>query len=266
MDDNKIKKRTWLQDVLVIVGGIVGIGALIILIGGMLLLCMSMPLFYGFSLLAETEDELLFTSTSPNSEYVLEANRVNTAAIEPYHVMVNRVDGDETRRVYYVRGQDDVEIIWLSDTVAQINGVPVDVTSGECFKANARGYFDVVVQVKAKDVQWLEVTVCMNGEPRVTRSRVGVLLEDPVDAWGLSPRLNVLKELHWDDDLSKKKAGLTVKLRTVNGQEITLPYLWEWTALEYGKYTFTLTGSAAWGYTLTPEGVECTVTRIDDEP
>ena len=76
--------------------------------------------------------------------------------------------------------------------------------------------------------------------------------------------LNVLKELHWDDDLSKKKAGLTVKLRTDNGQEIALPYMWEWTADVYGDYAFTLTGSAAWGYTLTPDGVECSVTRMED--
>lgn len=265
MDDNKIKKRTWLWDLLVIAGGVLGIGGALwfiyrfgmALLGGVLL---------AFMLAWGETDELLFTTTSPGGEYVLEIVRENTPAIEPYYLRVELVDDDETRRVYYVRGQDDAEIIWLSDTVAQINGVPVDVTSGECFKANARGYFDVVVQVKAKDVQWLEVTVCMDGEPRVTRSRTGMLLEDPVDAWGLSPRLNVLKELHWDDDLSKKKAGLMVKLRTVNGQEIILPYLWEWTALEYGKYTFTLTGSAAWGYTLTPEGVECTVTRVDDKP
>lgn len=265
MSENKQKKHTWLRDILVIAGGALGIGGVLWVVFryGMALL-VGVPL--AFMLAWGESDELLFITTSPAGEYVLEAVRENTPAIEPYYIKVNLLDGDDKRMIYYVRGHDDAEIIWLSDTVAEINGVPVDVTSGECFEANARGYFDVMVQVKAKDVQWLEITVCMAGEPRVTRSRTGMSLEDPVDAWGLSPRLNVLKELHWDDDLSKKKAGLTVKLRTVNGQEITLPYLWEWTALEYGKYTFTLTGSAAWGYTLTPEGVECTVTRIEAEP
>lgn len=256
MSENKQKKRNWLWDVLAIIGGLAGAGGLIILIGGILLLCMSMPLLYGLSLLAETEDELLFTSTSPNSEYVLEANRVNTAAIEPFYVKVNLVDGGEKRLIYYVRGQSEAEIIWLSDTVAQINGVPVDIASGACFKANARCYFNVEVLVKAADVQWLEVTVCMGGEPRLTRSRNGVALADPVDGWGLSLRLNVLQELHWDDDFATKKAGLLVAVTTAGGEQITLPYRYEWQAAEYGLYQFTLTGSAAEGYVLTPEDMD----------
>lgn len=257
MSEVKQKRRTWLWDVLVIIGGLAGAGGLLILIGGILLLCMSMPLLYGFSLLAETEDELLFTSTSPNSEYVLEANRVNTPAIEPYYVEVNLLEDDKKRTVYYVRGQDEAEIIWLSDTVAQINGVPVDVTGDDCFKANARGYFDVNVQVKAEDVRWLEVTVCMDGEPRLTRSRMGTELMEKVDAWGLSNRLNVLRELHWDDDLTEKKAGLMITVETASGERITLPYLWEWFAKEYGDYTFTLTGSAQSGYSLTTTDADC---------
>lgn len=252
MEAGNKKKRTWLQDLLVIAGGVLGIGGVLwfiyrfcmTLLGGMLL---------AFMLALGETDELLFTTTSPGGEYELEAVRENTPAIEPYYVKVNRVDGEERRMIYYVRGQDDAEILWLSDTIAEINGVPVDVTGDECFTANARGYFDVTVQVKAKDVQWLEITVSMGGEPRVTHSRTGVTLEDAVDVWGISSRLNVLKELHWDDDLSQKKAGLTVTLRTVDGQEITLPYIREWTAVEYGNYAFTLTGSARGGYTLTQE-------------
>ncbi len=261
MSENK-QKHTWLWDILVIVGGLLGVSGLLLVLRKIGMVALGL-LFAGLLAAGESYD-LLLTSTSPSGEYVLEALRENTPAIEPFYVKVNLLDGDEKRTVYYVRGQDDAEIIWLSDTVAQINGVPVDVTSGECFKANARGYFDVMVQVKAKDVRWLEITVCMDGEPRVTRSRTSMPLEDPADTWGLSPRLNVLKELHWDDDLSKKKAGLTVKLRTDNGQEIALPYMWEWTADVYGDYAFTLTGSAAWGYTLTPDGVECSVTRMED--
>lgn len=262
MSEKKQKKRTWLTDVLIILGGLLGIGGLLLVL---MMIGMAVPGMLFAAMMAASESyDLLLTSTSPSGAYVVEAYRENTPAIEPYYVRVELVEGDDKRIIYNVRGQDEAEIIWLSDTVAQINGVLVDVTSGECFKANARGYFDVMVQVKAKDVQWLEITVCMDGEPRVTRSRTSMPLEDPADAWGLSPRLNVLKELHWDDDLSKKKAGLTVKLRTFNGKEITLPYMWEWTADVYGDYAFTLTGGAAWGYTLTPDGVECTVTRMEE--
>lgn len=259
-----MKQSTDWKSLAIIVAGLAAAGGVFLLIGVVLLRCVSMPGLYAFSQLAETEDTLLLTSASPGGDYVLEAYRVNTAAIEPYYVTAYLAEDDGKRMVYFVRGQSEAEIIWLSDTAASINGVPVDVTSGECFKANAQGYFDVHVSVKAKDVQWLEITVCMDGEERITRSRTGVQLVEDIDAWGLSPRLNVLQELHWDDDLTRKKAGLLVTVRTADGQEITLPKLWEWTANEYGDYTFTLTGSAKWGYSLKTEDADCTVTPLTE--
>lgn len=259
MSESKRKRRTWLWDVLTIAGGLLGCGGLLLalqMLGGVVA-----GFMFAAMLGAGESYDLLLTSTSPGGEYVLEALRENTPAIEPYYVEVNLLEDEKKRTVYYVRGQDEAEIIWLSDTVAQINGVPVDVTGGECFKANARGYFDVNVQVKAEDVRWLEVTVCMDGEPRLTRSRMGTELVEKVDAWGLSNRLNVLKELHWDDDLTEKKAGLMITVETAAGERITLPGLWEWSAKEYGDYTFTLTGSWLYGYRLIPEGIDCTVSQ-----
>lgn len=259
MSEIKQKRRTWLWDVLVIAGGLLGCGGLLLalqMLGGVVA-----GFMFAAMLGAGESYDLLLTSTSPSGEYVLEALRENTPAIEPYYVEVNLLEDDKKRTVYYVRGQDEAEIIWLSDTVAQINGVPVDVTGGDCFKANARGYFDVNVQVKAEDVRWLEVTVCMDGEPRLTRSRMGAELVEKVDAWGLSNRLNVLKELHWDDDLTEKKAGLMITVETAAGERITLPGFWEWSAEEYGDYTFTLTGSWLYGYRLIPEGIDCTVSQ-----
>ena len=91
----------------------------------LLVLSVSLPMLAGLSMLAETEEELLFSSTSPEGTYALEAYRVNTAAIEPFYAKVSVVEGEKSRRIYYVRGQSDVEIVWQSDTVAQINGVPV---------------------------------------------------------------------------------------------------------------------------------------------
>lgn len=255
------KIREIVRNTAIIIGGLAAAAGGMIVMGALMLFCISIPFFAGLAILAEAEDELLFTSVSPTGEYVLEAVRENTPAIEPYYVKINRVDGEEKHMVYYVRGQEEAEIIWLSDMEAQINGVPVDITSGDCFKANARGYFDVNVQVKAADVRWLEVTVCMDGEPRLARSRTGVELVERVDAWGLSNRLNVLKELHWDDDLTKKKAGLMITVETAGGERISLPYLWEWTAKVYGVYTFTLTGSRTYGYHLMPEGITCKISE-----
>lgn len=259
MNEQKQKKRTWLWDVLVIAGGLLGCGGLILvlqMLGGVVA-----GFVFAAMLGAGESYDLLLTSTSPGGEYVLEALRENTPAIEPYYLEVNLLENDKKRTVYYVRGQSEAEIIWLSDTEAQINGVPVDVTSGDCFKANARGYFTVNVQVKAADVRWLEVTVCMDGEPRLTRSRTHEELVEQMDAWELSARLNVLQELHWDDDLTKKQAGLMITVETASGERMTLPYLWEWSAKEYGDYTFTLTGSRGYGYSLMPAGFSCTVTE-----
>lgn len=257
MSENKQKKRTWLWDILVIIGGLLGCYGLMLVLrkAGMVVAAMLFAMF----LAAGDSYDLLMTSTSPTGEYMLEALRENTPAIEPFYVEVNLLEDDKKRTVYYVRGQDEAEIIWLSDTVAQINGVPVDVTSGDCFKANARGYFTVNVEVKAEDVCWLEMTVCMDGEPRLTKSRVSEAIVEPEDAWALSARLNVLKELHWDDDLTKKKAGLMITVDTADGERITLPYLWEWETSVYGYTTFTLTGSRREGYCLVREGGECNV-------
>ena len=250
------KTKAILQDVGIIVGGLAGVSAGLTVVVVLLVLCASIPWIALFAAMSETADELLFTTTSPDGTYSLQLYRVNPGATEPFYIRADEVGQGKARTVYNVRGQQDAEVTWLSDTVAQINGVPVDIASGACFKANARCYFNVKVLVKAADVQWLEATVCMGGEPRLTRSRNGVELADPVDGWGMSLRLNVLQELHWDDDFATKKAGLLVTVKTAGGEQITLPYRYEWQAAEYGLYQFTLTGSAAEGYVLTPEDMD----------
>ncbi len=262
MSENKQKKHTWLWDILVIVGGLLSVSGLLLVLRKIGMVALGL-LFAGLLAAGESYD-LLLTSTSPSGEYVLEALRENTPAIEPYYVEVNLLDGDEKRTVYYVRGQDNAEIIWLSDTVAQINGVPVDVTSGERFTANARGYFSVNVVVQSEDVCQVRMNVLMGREERkseVGKAVHGGLLD--IDK-RIRAELNVLRELHWDDDFDKKQAGLTVTVESANGQTFTLPYLWEWTAQVYGSYDFILTGSAEEGYMLTPDGVECTITRMED--
>lgn len=259
MDENKRKKRTWLWDLLVVVGGMLGIG-------GILVLIQILPALIFVIAMAMTPpgDELLLTTTSPQGMYMLEVHQINPGATEPYSIRVLRTDGGRKERVYQVRGQDDAEIIWLSDTVAEINGVPVDVTSGECFKANARGYFSVNVVVQSEDVCQVRMSVLMGREER--KAQVGKAVHGgPLDIdKRIRVVLNVLQELHWDDDFDKKQAGLTMTVESASGQTFTLPYLWEWTAKEYGSYDFILTGSAEKGYTLTPDGVKCTVTRMED--
>lgn len=259
MSENKRKKHTWLWDLLVIAGGMLGIG-------GVLVLIQMLPVLIFIIAMAMTPpgDELLLTTTSPQEMYTLEVHQINPGATEPFTIRVLRTDAGRKERVYQVRGQEEAEIIWLSDTVAQINGVPVDVTSGAYFTANARGYFSVNVVVQSEDVCQVRMNVLMGREERKTE--VGKAVHGgPLDVdKHIRAELYVLQELHWDDDFDKKHAGLTVTVESASGQEITLPYLWEWTAKEYGSYDFILTGSAEEGYTLTPDGVKCTVTQRED--
>lgn len=266
MEENKKKKRAWLWDVLVIVGGLLGMGGLLLVLRKIGLFMMAyvfglmLCFFYGDT------DELLFTTASPGGTHTLKVYRVNPGATEPFYIRADEVGPGKPRTVYNVRGQDEAEVIWLSEDEAEINGVPVNLANGECFKANASGYFIVNVLVKAEDVRRLEMTICMDRDPRMTKHCTSVLLTDETDAWGIKARLNILRELHWDDDLTKKKVGLAVTVDTVDGQRITLPYCWEWTAKEYGRYEFTLTGSVEEGYTLVSEDVKCTITSLAETP
>lgn len=264
MSEKEQKKRTWLTDVLIILGSLLGIGGLLLVLRQIGMFLMGMALAVLLLAANGDMDELLFTAESPGGTHTLEVYRVNPGATEPFYIRVDEVTSRKVRTVYNVRGQDEAEVIWLSEEVAQINGVPVDLTKGECFKADARGCFTVHVLVKAEDVRWMEMSVCMDREPRMTKHRTSVPLTDETDAWGITARLNVLQELHWDDDLTKKKAGLTVTVDTMDGQRIVLPYIWEWTAKGYGNYDFILTGSVEDGYTLTSEDVKCTVTPVED--
>lgn len=265
MSGNKQKKRTWLRDVLVIIGGLLGMGGLLLVLRQIGFILMAYVFAAMLCFFDSDMDELLFTTASPGETHTLKVYRVNPGATEPFYIRADEVGPGKPRTVYNVRGQDKAEVIWLSEDEAEINGVPVNLAKGECFEANACGYFTVNVLVKAEDVCRLETTVCMDRELRMTKHRTGVPLTGETDAWGLTARLEVLQTLQWDDDLNAKKAGLMITVDTMDGQRITLPYIWEWPAKEYGRYTFTLTGSAEEGYALTPEGFyKCTVTPTED--
>lgn len=235
---------------------VLGLGALL----GVLLLCSG--LLADFSLmaavypLAEVLDqegvEVLFYTHSPEKTHLLEVARINPGALEPFYIRVSRIDGQEKRWVYNVRGQDEAEVLWLSENVAQINGVPVDVRT-DYFHANARAYVDAVVLIDAGDAQAVRLTMYIGGELRAGQTSRQPWSRTADGDPQVILRLDALEELHWDDDLSALPAGLTCAVTGADGQTYTLPWLWEWTAEENGRYRFRLTGSAEEGYTLTPE-------------
>lgn len=231
-----------------------------IIAGGLVIVSVISTIF--FSALEPLDgdfSEALFYSHSPEKTHLLKVERVNPGATEPYYIRVSRVDESGERWVYNVRGQREAEVVWLSEDVAQINGVPVDVASGDYFTMNARAYIDAVVVIEAADVQTLQLTMYISGEPRASQTGPSIHDMTAADQQQVTIRLDALDELHWDDDLSALPAGMTCTITTINGQTLPLPFRWEWTAEEYDRCVFRLTGSAAEGYTLTPEH-PCTVT------
>ena len=233
MSDNK---KTLIYAVSVILGGL-GLLAVLQLLPGLMFLF----------LMATTPpgDELLLTTTSPQGTYTLAAHRINPGATEPYSIRVFRVEDEREKRIYAVRGQEEVDIVWLSECIAAINGLVLDLAEGETFEAYENQYFIVQLQVDAPDVQAVTTKLSSGDVDWFSRaeSAEGTLC---------------LRETYWRDDLAEHSIRMTVTAETAAGEHVTLPFSWTWTARPFGgTYGFTLTGSAAAGYVLEPSGFVC---------
>ena len=92
------------------------------------------PLPYGSPFLgADADDELLLTSTSPDGTYILTAYRIRAGATVADSVRVYRDMGPLTICIYNGYREQKVSIVWLSDTVAEINGTQLDLSKGEAY-------------------------------------------------------------------------------------------------------------------------------------
>lgn len=222
---------------------------------GMLAVLQLLPvLFFLFLMASPSGDELLLTSVSPQGTYTLQAHRINPGATEPYSIRVFRVEGDRERRIYAVRGQSEAEIVWLSESVAAINGLLLGLSEGEVFEAYENQYFSVQLQVAAPDVQAVTIRMASGDVNWLSRaeSAEGALC---------------LRETYWRDDLAEHPIRMTVTVETADGASVTLPFCWTWTAQPFGgTYGFTLTGSAESGYNLETPGFACEVNAGEEVP
>lgn len=202
--------------------------------------------------LLQPGDELLMTSVSPGGSHCLEVHRINPGATEPYAIHVFRTEGGRHERIYAVRGEDGAEIEWLSEDIVRINQVTLNLSENETFTADARTGFDVVIVLEAGDAAEIVTTVTLGGSARAlqgVRNADSSLLEN---GERFTHRLTMLQEIHWDDDLTRSPAGLTVTVIPADSAPVALTDSYEWTAALGGSYAFRLTGNSADGYALTP--------------
>lgn len=82
---------------------------------------------------ADADDKLLLTSTSPNGAVTLTAYRIMEGATVADSIRVYRDFGPVTGCIYNAYREQEVTIVWLSDTVAEINGVALDLSEGETY-------------------------------------------------------------------------------------------------------------------------------------
>ena len=81
----------------------------------------------------DADDEMLLTSTSPDGTYTLTAYRIREGATVADSIRVYRDIGPITVCIYNGYREQRVSIVWLSDTVAKINSIQLDLSKGETY-------------------------------------------------------------------------------------------------------------------------------------
>ena len=210
----------------------------------------------------EVGDELLMTSTSPGGTYTVEAHRINPGATEPFSIQCFRTDGGKKERIYTCRGEEEAEIVWLTEDTVRINSIALNLAGGETYFGDLGKpeVFSVVVAVKAEDVYRLEAEYALGRQPLGRQSVSGVKLPNET--------VRVFGQLRFDfshrqaiplmEQLAQEPFGIVLTV-DAKGGVARLPFLYEWPAEWEHTYRFTLTGSPADGFVLTPDFDGCTV-------
>ncbi|MBQ8555573.1 MAG: hypothetical protein IJ438_06845 [Clostridia bacterium] len=114
-------------------GILLGFGTVFAVIAVTLMLLVYLPMAAFLSPLASFSsytDTPLITSASPDGTYNLTAylRQGNATVADTMHVH----DAEDTC-IYWEYGQKESSIVWLSEDVVQINGVTLDLSSGEVY-------------------------------------------------------------------------------------------------------------------------------------
>ena len=213
----------------------------------------------------EVGDELLVTSTSPGGTYTIEAHRINPGATEPFSIQCFRTDGGKKERIYTCRGEEEAEIVWLTEDTVRINTVALNLAGGETYFGDLGKpeVFSVIVAVRAEDVYGLEAEYALGRQPLGGQRVSGVKLPNET--------VRVFGQLRFDfshrqaiplmEQLAQEPFGIVLTV-DAKGGVARLPFLYEWPAEWEHTYRFTLTGSPAAGFVLTPDFDGCTVVPL----
>lgn len=215
----------------------------------------------------EVGDELLVTSTSPGGTYTIEAHRINPGAWEPFSIQCFRTDGGKKERIYTCRGEEEAEIIWLTEDTVRINSVALNLAGGETYFGDLGKpeVFSVIVAVRGEDVYGLTAEYALGRQPLGKQRVSGVKLpNETVRVFGqLTFHFQHRQAISLMEQLAQEPFGIVLTV-DAKGGVTELPFLYEWPAEWEHTYRFTLTGSPADGFTLTPDFDGCTVLPLTE--
>ena len=246
------------------------LGLILVALLPVLLLAVSKLIVFlvALALTFEVGDELLQTSASPTGAYVLGVHRMNPGATEPYYIHVRRTDDGRNELIYNVRGEDDAEVVWLSDEVVRINTVTLNIPAGDTYKGDTHypEDFRVRIRIEAEDVCELNAEHFIDRE---FRGVYGVIdAGDPTRPFIPGERLEFPFEHRTDipleDSLEKGPFSFILTVHSTAGTLVRLPWLFEWQTGWGQVHDFTLTGSAKAGYTLSPGWDGCAVVPLEE--
>lgn len=255
-----------LKSILVFLGGLLcAAGVLALLRALLLVLFVAMLILHG-----GVGDELLETSVSPTRAYELEVHRINPGATEPYTIRVLCRHAGKERQVYRMRGQEEVEVAWLSESVVRIGSVVLDLAAGERYEGDLHypETLSLRIDLQAADVSGVEVTFGAGGECFGTRRTMlaPLFAGDPPLAGSVIFRLAHLRDIPMENALKQGDFWLTAAVHTTGGEVIPIPQRLSWHTGWHRSHTLTLTGSAAQGYAIRPEFTGCTVLPAGEGP
>lgn len=185
----------------------------------------------------------------PEETHLLLVERINPGATEPYWVRASLVEVDEHRPVYYVRGEKDAEIVWLTEDIVSINGAEIDLTSGACYRDDARNPQQITISVllNAADVYALSYEYSIGNTPLGG----GMITSNPKMTLPLPEGGTVSIDIPKRQLFRHEANGdlcLSFAVTLSDGSEITLPEGWTLPVIYEENHALTLSGSSSEGY------------------
>lgn len=80
---------------------------------------------------SHSKETFLLTSISPNGEFILNAYRNEPGATTDFSVKVYLKNGKSEKLIYDAYHEKDVDIIWIDDSIVQINGRELNIQKKE---------------------------------------------------------------------------------------------------------------------------------------